>query len=476
MQKLIKKFELTTVCLFIGSGSVYSASKDIQNEKKPNIIVFIIDDAGYADFGFMGSKDLKTPNIDKLANDGVIFTDAYVSATVSGPSRAGILTGRYQQRFGFECNPDDDKSGIALSEQTIANAMKMADYTTAAFGKWHMGSGVGYRPNERGFDYFWGFLSGGRSYFPNDKNDVPNGSHAVYENLKQTKFSGYLTDVLADKAAKFIHKQGNNPFFIYWAPNAVHTPMEATADDLKRFEGHPRQTLAAMTWALDRAVGKIVTQLKKDKLYDNTLMFFLSDNGGSPENTSSNLPLKGFKGNKYEGGMRVPFFVTWKKQLSSNTKFNGLSSSLDIFATAIDVANFKGKLKNPIDGVSLIPYLKNNKTGHPHNELFWRKDQSMAVRMGEFKLVNVNNLPLAMYNLKNDLGETENLALIEQNQTEILNNSLKKWSEEMIEPLWTEGKSWDTITWMIHQDLIYNRKVRLTNQYQLKQYKSVKKK
>ena len=275
-----KNIKFTTTCLLLGAGSVSSACKIAEKTEKPNIIVFLIDDAGYADFGFMGSKDLKTPNIDKLASDGVIFSDAHVSATVSGPSRAGILTGRYQQRFGFECNPGSENNGILLSEVTIANIMKEAKYTTAAFGKWHMGALPGYRPNERGFDYYWGFLSGGRSYFPNKADDKLNDPHAIYENLKQIKFDGYLTDRLAEKTAEFIHKNAKQPFFIYWAPNAVHTPMEATAEDLKRFEGHPRQTLAAMTWALDRSIGKIVDQLKKEKLYDNTLMFFLSDNGG----------------------------------------------------------------------------------------------------------------------------------------------------------------------------------------------------
>ena len=281
-------------------------------KQKPNIIVLLADDAGYADFGFMGSMDLKTPNIDKLAANGVIFTDAHVSATVCGPSRAGIMTGRYQQRFGFECNPSSDSFGVDLREFMIASAMKQAGYVTAAFGKWHLGDKPGYRPNERGFDYYWGFLSGSRSYFYDEQNsDKAGDSRAITENRTHVSFEGYLTDRLGEKAVDFIGQNKEKPFFIYWAPNAVHSPMEAKTEDLDLFEGHPRQKLAAMTWALDRAVGNIVDKLKKEGVLENTLIFFLSDNGGATNNQSTNFPLKGFKGNKFEGGHRVPFFVSW---------------------------------------------------------------------------------------------------------------------------------------------------------------------
>jgi len=437
--------------------------------KKPNIIVLLVDDAGYADFGFMGSKDLKTPNIDKLAASGVIFTDAHVSATVCGPSRAGIMTGRYQQRFGFECNPSSDSCGVDLNEITIAAAMKQAGYVTAAFGKWHLGDKPGYRPNERGFDYYWGFLSGSRNYFFDDhKSDKQGDPHAITENFNQVSFEGYLTDRLGDKAVDFIGKNKDKPFFIYWAPNAVHTPMEATPEDLALFDGHPRQKLAAMTWALDRAVGNIVEKLEREGLLENTLIFFLSDNGGAANNQSTNFPLKGFKGNKFEGGHRVPFFVTWASAIKGGKTFNGLTSSLDIYASALDAANDKIFIGKNLDGVSLIPYLTGNKQGNPHSELFWRKDKMASARVGDYKLIRVEKLPSVMYNLSNDLGETGNLASKDPEHFQQLDSALKNWETKTIVPLWTEGAQWDTITWMIHQDLMLNRPVRANDPGQLR--------
>lgn len=435
--------------------------------QKPNIIILLVDDAGYADFGFAGSKDLKTPNIDALANNGVIFTDAHVSATVCGPSRAGLITGRYQQRFGFECNPGGH-DGIDLAESTIGDAMKQAGYTTAAFGKWHLGDQPAYRPNQRGFDYYYGFLSGGRSYFSNAKQDKEGTIQSIRENDNFTTFDGYLTDVLGQKAAAFIHKNASQPFFIYWAPNAVHGPMEATIEDLALFKNHPRQKLAAMTWALDRAVGKITDQLKADNLLENTLIFFLSDNGGAHYNQSSNYPLKGNKGNKFEGGHRVAFFAHWPAQVKGGKRFDGLSSSLDIFATCIDVTNQKITTNKPIDGTSLIPYLQGKKTGNPHQELFWRKDKMAAMRNAEFKMIRVVDLGYRLYDLNEDLGEEKDLCTSNADKLAEMQSSIKQWESKLMQPLWTEGESWDKITWMIHEDLFFNRPIRVTSPEELK--------
>ena len=206
-----------------------------KQDQKPNIIVILVDDAGYADFGFMGSEDLETPSIDRLAANGVIFTDAHVSASVCGPSRAGLLTGKYQQRFGFECNPEGNLHALSVNEPTLAEVLKAKSYTTAAFGKWHLGSQPGTKPNERGFDYYWGFLSGGRDYFPYKDLEKASEEQRVRENDSLVTFEGYLTDVLADKCTDFIHENRDNPFFIYWSPNAVHTPMQAKEEDLDRY-------------------------------------------------------------------------------------------------------------------------------------------------------------------------------------------------------------------------------------------------
>ncbi len=452
-----------------------SSAKKYTDSKRPNIIVILVDDAGYADFGFMGSKDLQTPNIDRLAKSSVLFTDAHVSSTVCSPSRAGLMTGRYQQRFGYECNEGDGYTGMDISQVTLAQRLKKEGYATAGFGKWHLGFSKDQQPNNRGFDYFYGFLSGGRSYFYVPKKDDSTGSkNGLRENNKQVAFSGYLTDVLGNKAAEYIRQNKHQPFFMYWAPNAVHTPMEASEADLERFKNHPRQKLAAMTFALDRAIGKMMDELKTQGIQDNTLVFFLSDNGGAHNNQSINLPLKGFKGNEYEAGHRVPFLVSWPEKFKGGNRFDGLSSSLDIFATSLAAAKAKTKNDKSLDGVSLLPYLEKKVTGNPHKELFWRKDFAAAMRYNDYKMVKVQGLGYRVYNLKNDLGEVNG---IKGSDTKIFNSmkqELDRWESNKMKPIWTEGKAWDTITLMIHDDLMNNRPVRVKNPEDFKKFKAGK--
>ena len=437
----------------------------------PNIIVFLIDDAGYADFGFMGCEDLATPNIDRLAEGGMIFTDAHVSASVCAPSRAGLLTGRYQQRFGFECNALAHFQGIDTSELTIAEVMKQGGYNTAAFGKWHVGDAPESRPNARGFDYFYGFLSGARSYFPNDREDREGHLKSIRLNDTFTTFNGYLTDVLATEAIKYIEQKKEEQFFIYWSPNAVHTPMEATAEDLEKYTGHPRQKLAAMTWALDRAIGNIVNKLEQVGLLDNTLIFFLSDNGGATTNQSSNRPLKGFKGNKYEGGHRIPFFIHWPNQVKPNQYFEGLTSSLDIFTTCVDLVNLE--LPNvELDGVSLLPYIQGKSSESPHSEMYWRKEGMAAARYNDYKLIRVDSLGSRLYDLSEDLSESQDLQQFNHDIFQIMNQKLESWEKQMIGPKWIESEVWNKVTWYIHQDLFENRKVRITSPQELERIKN----
>jgi arylsulfatase A-like enzyme len=442
-----------------------------KQEIKPNIIIILVDDAGYADFGFMGSKDLQTPNLDNLAAHAFQFKDAHVTASVCSPSRAGLLTGRYQQRFGYECNEGEGYTGIDTSEVLLCEVLKQMGYATAAFGKWHLGYKENQNPINKGFDYYYGFLSGGRSYFYKPETDDKQGSkNALYENRKQVKFDGYLTDALSNKAVQFINNNGSKPFFMYWAPNAVHTPMEATKEDLEKFKNHPRQKLAAMTFALDRAVGNIVDALIKKDVFNNTLIFFLSDNGGAKSNKANNLPLKGFKGNKYEGGHRVPFFVSYPKLIKSKVEFNGLSSSLDIFPTALQAAgltNFKTKY---LDGVSLIPYLNGSKKTNPHNLLVWRKDKAAAIRYGMHKLIMIQGAGECLYNLQTDPFENIDLQKTSPQLVSQLKKEYKKWEKDKLKPNWTEGATWDTITFMIHQDLMQNKPIRVFNPEDLKIY------
>ena len=442
--------------------SILSA-KTLQPELsvKPNVLIILLDDAGYNDFGFMGSPDLQTPNIDKLAKSGTIFSDGHVSASVSGPSRAGILTGRYQQRNGYECNLEGSL-GLGLQEETFADIFKRNGYTTYCIGKWHQGASADYHPNKRGFDHFYGFISGARSYFYRPEKDDKKGSqNALQYNGLYVPFSKYLTTELGDKAVEFIKQQNKQPFMMYLAFNAVHTPMEATVDDLNRFKGHKRQTLAAMTYSVDAAIGKVVDELSALGTLDNTLIFFLSDNGGAHNNTSSNFPLKGFKGNKFEGGIRIPFFVKYGNKLSG--KYDGLVSSLDMLPTAMSAAGIAlNTVKKPLDGVDLLPYLSNKQSGNPHDKLFWRKDEMAAMRMGDYKLIRIVGVGERLYNLKNNPGETIDLSSSQLDVYAQMMLELKQWETGLINPLlWNEGE-WNDVTREIHRDLMNNQPVKKT--------------
>lgn len=433
------------------------------NEKEntqPNIIVIIVDDAGYVDFGFMGSKDLDTPEIDKLAQNGVVFTDAHVSATVCAPSRAGLLTGKYQLRFGFEANgTGDEHSGdIGLSDDviTMAEVFKKNHYKTIAIGKWHLGATPTDHPNKRGFDEFYGFLAGGRSYFPIKK---PSTEHMLQQNGKQVTFDGYLTDVLGNRSVSFIEENKDQPFFMYLAYNAVHTPMEAKKEDLDKYKNHHRQYLAAMTWSLDENIGKLRNKLKELNILDNTLIYFISDNGGAHNNSSENGILKGWKGNKFEAGHRVPFVVSYPAKIKSNQKFHGLTSSLDIFSTSIAAANIKKEDDLVLDGVNLLPYLLQEKSGNPHNELYWRKLDESAARIGEHKLIKLKGFGSVMYDLSNDLGELNDLSQRDTSALKHISTKLSTWESKMATPLWREGKPWEDVTYHIHEHLMQNKPV-----------------
>lgn len=445
--------------------SLLSCGSDPQKEQtnadarpgqgRPNVIVILIDDAGYVDFGFMGSKDLPTPAIDKLAKSGTILTDAHVSATVCAPSRAGLIAGQYQQRSGFEAN---GTGGIGLSDDalTIADVFKANSYNTYALGKWHLGDDPSDHPNQRGFDEFYGFLAGSRSYFPLEK---PSVNRMLQHNGEQVIFEGYMTDVLGDQAIKFATEsvQEEQPFFMYLAYNAVHTPMEAKTEDLQRFEGHPRQELAAMTWSLDENVGKLRQALEEMGELDNTLIFFLSDNGGAVNNSSSGGPLKGWKGNKFEGGHRVPFIVSWPDFIPQGQVFDGLASSLDIFTTATAAAGLVIPTEHIADGVNLLPFLSGEKTGDPHAALFWRKLEEGAARVGDYKWIRVEGYGSVLYNLAEDIGEHKDLSSNNAAENEQLSRQYKAWEGNMKSPLWQEGESWMKVTRHIHESLMKNK-------------------
>ena len=432
-----------------------------ETDSKPNIIIILADDAGYSDFGFMGSDEIKTPNLDQLAFDGVTFNNAYVSASVCSPSRAGLLTGMYQQRFGHECNLDSDvNNSFDPNQITIAEALKTQGYNTGLIGKWHLGDKTQNHPLKNGFDYFWGFISGARNYFYDPNEEFRNSIRNVVENYTQTKFDGYLTDVLGDKAIGFINKnhQSNNPFFLFLSFNAPHTPMHAKDDVLEKFKDNPRQVYASMMWSMDEAIGNVVEALKENDQYDNTIIYFLSDNGAAMSNDASPFPFKGWKGNQYEGGIKTPMIMTWKNKIKSNTQFDGFISALDIFKTSLEASSVNKEYMINADGKNIMNYLNDNKI--KNENLFWRKDKMATVRSGDYKLIRLNDTSTVLYNIKKNYFEDFDLKINESQVHDSLLKLLSSWENTLIDPNWIENKNWNIVTEMIYEDLMANRDIR----------------
>ena len=447
------------ILLFVFISILVSCSS--KTDSIPNIIIILADDAGYSDFGFMGSDEIKTPNLDQLALDGVTFNNAYVSASVCSPSRAGLLTGMYQQRFGHECNLDSDvNNSFDPNQITIAEALKTEGYNTGLIGKWHLGDKAQNHPLKNGFDYFWGFISGARNYFYDPNEEFRNSIRNVVENYSQTKFDGYLTDVLGDKAIGFINKnhESNNPFFLFLSFNAPHTPMHAKDDVLEKFKDNPRQVYASMMWSMDEAIGNVVEALKENNQYDNTIIYFLSDNGAAMSNDASPFPFKGWKGNQYEGGIKTPMIMTWKNKIKSKTEFDGFISALDIYKTSLEASKVNNEYMINADGKNIMNYLNDNNI--KNENLFWRKDKMATVRSGNYKLIRLNDTSTVLYNIEKNYFEDFDLKLKEPKVHDSLFSLLSKWENRLINPNWIENKNWNIITEMIYEDLMANSDIR----------------
>jgi arylsulfatase A-like enzyme len=433
-------------------------SAAIAQRRPPNIVVIVTDDMGYGDIGIHGSKDIPTPNIDALAKGGIRFTDAYVSGPYCSPTRAGLLTGRYPQRFGHEFNldmsPDHRDFGLPLSETTLADRLKAVGYRTALFGKWHLGMADKFHPLARGFDEFFGFLGHSHSYVDanaDSRNPLLNGRRVVSETT-------YLTDAFADQAVDFIKRQKSQPFFLYLAFNAVHTPMQATDKYLARFThiaDEQRRTYAAMLSAMDDGIGKTLAALRAEGLEENTLIFFFNDNGGptmagTTINGSSNAPLRGSKRQTWEGGIRVAFIIRWKGRLAEGRIDARPIIQLDVLPTALAAAGVKRQLQWRLDGVNLLPFLTGKTPGRPHETLYWRLGEHMAIRKGDWKLVKTREGPLKagdpsafndlssaqLYNLAEDIGETKNLATTHPEKVKELAADWQRWNKGLAKPLW----------------------------------------
>ncbi len=434
----MKIFFCTALALILASP--------LQAREQPNIIIILADDLGWADLGFQGSRDIRSPHIDQLAEGGIRFTDGHVSASVCSPSRAGLMTGRYQQRFGHEANSPPDSEGMCLRQVTMADRLRTLGYHTGLIGKWHLGNRDEYYPTRRGFDYFYGLREGSRGYFYNPKKEDQAGHRkAIEENGQQVEFDGYLTDVLGQKAIEFVDSAPDKPFFLYLSFTAPHGPMHATEEDKQRFasiENRKRRTYAAMVWAMDRAIGQLIDSLKAAGKYDNTLIWFLSDNGGATGNASNNLPLAGHKGIKFEGGTRVPFVAHWPKGFGNTGNYDRMMASLDIMPTSLAAAGAEAEDLRGLDGVNLLPYLEGTAAGPPHRQLFWHKLWFSAMRDGPWKLIYVQDYGYALYNLADDLSESKNLIQSNQGRAEKMIRELDDWKAELEQPRWGEAEIW----------------------------------
>lgn len=414
-----------------------------EDQRPPNVVLILADDLGYADTSSYGSKTIPTPHIDALAAGGVRFTDAYVTAASCSPSRAGLMSGRYQQRFGFEFNTAGgaityrESRGLDPAVVTLADVFQQAGYATGMFGKWHLGSREYFHPQLRGFDEFFGFLSGAHSFFPPDRKE-PFFS-TVMRGKTPLKEPAYLTDAFAREAVKFIDAHKEQAFFVYVPFNAVHTPIEASDKYLNRFPGEAnlrQRAYNAMTSALDDAVGSIVKALKANGIDRNTLIIFLNDNGGPIyTKVQSNGRLRLGKLFLFEGGIRVPMIVSWPGVLEPGIVYRKPVCSLDLFPTACAAARIRVPKDLELDGVDLLPYLKGENSATPHDTLFWSNGPNKAVRFGNWKLIIAGDHKF-LFNLDGDIGETKNLAKQEPEVVKRLEQALRQWQNQMKPPAW----------------------------------------
>jgi arylsulfatase A-like enzyme len=371
----------------------------------------------------------------------VRFTNGYVSCPVCSPSRAGFLTGRYQEKFGHEANPVakfDGIFGLPLQQVTLAAAFKKLapEYATAIYGKWHEGGKEEYRPLHRGFDEFFGFLGGMHVYVKPGVGD--NVLREGDEPIKELK--GYLTDVITDHAVSFIDRHKDQPFFMYVPYNAVHVPQQAPPKYRERFpdvKDEKRMLMLAMLSAEDDGVGRILAKLRDDKLEENTLVVFFSDNGGPTQgNASRNAPLRGFKGQVWEGGIRIPFMMQWKGRIPAGKVIDDPVISLDLFPTALAAAGLTPPAELKLDGVNLLPLLEGKATAKPHETLYWRFKPQWAIRDGDYKLLQSREGKPQLFDLSKDPGESHDLVAEKPEIAKQLQAMYDAWAATLMEPLW----------------------------------------
>jgi arylsulfatase A-like enzyme len=461
--------------------------------RPPNIVLIVADDLGYNDLSINGGgvagDAVPTPNINSIAANGVNFNRSYAGNATCSPSRAAMMTGRYPSRFGFEFTsvpltfsriiannrgpglhppafhserakgmPDYETQGMPTSEVSLARLLKNSGYRTLHLGKWHLGENRQFRPNAHGFDQSLGFMAGGSMFLPEDDPEVVNAQQdfdpidkftwAVapfgvrFNDSEPFKPASYMTDYLTDEALQAIKANREQPFFLYLAYNAPHTPLQTTRADydaLPQIQDHTRRVYGGMIRSLDRNIGRVLAELKRQGLDDNTLVIFTSDNGGANYIGLDGLnhPYRGWKATFFEGGTRVPLFMQWPAKISAGSNFGEAVSHFDIFATAAAAAKAPLPNDRTIDGVDLMPFVQGKQNGAPHEQLFWRSGGYQAVLAGDWKLqVNATQKLDWLYNIQEDPTEQRNVARSQPEQVRALKERLATFNQAQQEPLW----------------------------------------
>ena len=471
------------VCLvFSAYGCQQPDLNSDQGAGRPNIVFILADDLGIGDVGVYREGPIRTPNIDALAQDGVKFTQAYVTHPVCSPSRAGLITGLYQQRHGWEFNAArrDKDYGMSVEVNTIADTLLALGYETGLIGKWHLGHQAKHHPSNRGFKEYFGVLDGGTTYID---SSLPGTSYisansrleqaaptkrpnSIYRNFEEVEIKDYITDVFTNEAVDFIHRKQGNPFFLFLSHITPHTPLQATDKYTRRYshiKDQRSRIYASMIASLDDSVGRVVQTLEELGLLDNTLLVFASDNGcaGYIEGACSNQPFSGYKRFHHEGGIRIPLIMSWPKTLPKNSTFHDPVISLDLYSTFTAAAGSSGS--NTRDSVNLIPFINREAKSSPHDYLYWRSGPTVAIRDGRWKLIRYNKSPLTpndlgkdgrlapppngwsnqspngqltmLYDLYADPSESKNLAAAHPEIVKRLENQHQKWASTLTTPI-----------------------------------------
>ena len=440
-KKIFTTLLFTAVCVLSGYAQT--------DKQLPNIVIIYADDMGWGDVGYHGIDDVLTPNIDALAKSGVYFTQGYVSSSICSPSRCGLLSGVYQQRFTDGQNSRDEDPNIEKfkKQPMLPEILKPAGYHSGIIGKWHLGAQEDLRPNQRGWDEFYGFLNGSHSFFKAEKKFTRIREYwPIFRNNEMVDYEGYTTEVFTDEAIGFIQRnhpdKTGNPFCLYLSYNAVHYPWEVPDKYMQRLpqiESRNRRLFAGMVLAMDDGIGKVLDVLEKQGLSENTIVFFISDNGspkGQRGDMSSTGPYRGWKGDCLDGGTHIPYIIKWPGQIEPGSRYDYPVMNLDVLPTIASFIGLKKTKNYNFDGVNLLPYLKGevDENQRPHETLYWKRGKDIAIRHGDWKMVlEDQNAPkdTMLFNLAIDKGERNDLYKSHPEKVAELRKLFKTWEKQL---------------------------------------------